>query len=128
MVTHSYMVTRSYIVTTHSLTYFSQPANVLLTEFSENATLKLADFGFAKHLAEASMAQTPCGTPLYMAPEIFEMHEYDAKVSIPSLTHSLTIYSLTHSLTHLLTFLLNCSCIHSFRRIYGVLVASFMKC
>ena len=88
MVTHSYMVTRSYIVTTHSLTYFSQPANVLLTEFSENATLKLADFGFAKHLAEASMAQTPCGTPLYMAPEIFEMHEYDAKVSIPSLTHS----------------------------------------
>lgn len=59
-----------------------KPANVLLTEFSENATLKLADFGFAKHLAEASMAQTPCGTPLYMAPEIFEMHEYDAKADL----------------------------------------------
>jgi serine/threonine-protein kinase ULK/ATG1 len=38
-----------------------KPANVLLSEFSERAILKLADFGFAKHLAEASMAQTPCG-------------------------------------------------------------------
>jgi len=72
---------------------------VLLTEFSENATLKLADFGFAKHLAEASMAQTPCGTPLYMAPEIFEMHEYDAKVR----TYS---YLLTGLLSYLLTYLL----------------------
>lgn len=59
-----------------------KPANVLLTECSENAVLKLADFGFAKHLTEASMAQTPCGTPLYMAPEIFEMQEYDAKADL----------------------------------------------
>ncbi len=86
---------------------------MLLTEFSENATLKLADFGFAKHLAEASMAQTPCGTPLYMAPEIFEMHEYDAKVR----THS---YLLAYSLTYLLTY--------SFRLIYGVLVVLCMRC
>lgn len=43
-----------------------KPANVLLSEFSENAILKLADFGFAKHLAGASLAQTRCGTPLYM--------------------------------------------------------------
>jgi serine/threonine-protein kinase ULK/ATG1 len=43
-----------------------KPANVLLNEFSENAILKLADFGFARHLEESSMAQTRCGTPLYM--------------------------------------------------------------
>ena len=43
-----------------------KPANVLLSESSEYATLKLADFGFAKHLAEASLAQTQCGSPLYM--------------------------------------------------------------
>lgn len=43
-----------------------KPANVLLSEDSDFAVLKLADFGFAKHLTEASMAQTPCGTPLYM--------------------------------------------------------------
>lgn len=28
-----------------------KPANILLSEMSENAVLKLADFGFAKHLA-----------------------------------------------------------------------------
>ena len=41
-----------------------KPANVLLSEFSDNAIVKIADFGFAKHLVEASMAQTPCGSPL----------------------------------------------------------------
>jgi serine/threonine-protein kinase ULK/ATG1 len=43
-----------------------KPANVLLSEPSEYAILKLADFGFAKYLAEASLAQTQCGSPLYM--------------------------------------------------------------
>ena len=43
-----------------------KPANVLLSEKSENAILKLADFGFARHLSTASLAQTRCGTPLYM--------------------------------------------------------------
>jgi serine/threonine-protein kinase ULK/ATG1 len=85
-----------------------KPANILLSENSENAIIKLADFGFAKHLAgetfrltpslpliqlsispahshlftEAALAQTPCGSPLYMAPEIFEMQEYDAKADL----------------------------------------------
>jgi len=59
-----------------------KPANILLSEFSTQAVLKIADFGFAKHLVEASMAQTPCGSPLYMAPEIFDMQEYDAKADI----------------------------------------------
>jgi serine/threonine protein kinase len=48
-----------------------KPANVLLSESSELAILKLADFGFAKHLSEASLAQTQCGTPLYMVNIIF---------------------------------------------------------
>lgn len=43
-----------------------KPANVLLSEFSDNAVLKLADFGFARQLTVASLAQTRCGTPLYM--------------------------------------------------------------
>lgn len=43
-----------------------KPANCLLSEPSEYAVLKLADFGFAKHLSEASLAQTQCGSPLYM--------------------------------------------------------------
>lgn len=59
-----------------------KPANVLLTEFSENAIVKLADFGFARYLLEAALAQTRCGTPLYMAPEILESKDYDAKADI----------------------------------------------
>ena len=61
-----------------------KPANVLLSESSEYATLKLADFGFAKHLAEASLAQTQCGSPLYM-------------VNIPLYMYT-TIYIYMHTL------------------------------
>ena len=34
--------------------------------------LKLADFGFARHLQTTSLAETLCGSPLYMAPEILQ--------------------------------------------------------
>ena len=43
-----------------------KPANVLMSEKSDNAVLKLADFGFARRLEAAAMAATSCGTPLYM--------------------------------------------------------------
>jgi len=39
--------------------------------------LKLADFGFARHLQTTSLAETLCGSPLYMAPEILQHHRYD---------------------------------------------------
>lgn len=39
-----------------------------------------ADFGFARHLESASLADTLCGSPLYMAPEILRYQRYDAKV------------------------------------------------
>lgn len=59
--------------------------NILLSEASSNAQLKIADFGFAKHLEEAAMAHSVCGTPLYMAPEVFDKHQYDSKVDIWSM-------------------------------------------
>lgn len=43
-----------------------KPQNLLLTAPRLDATLKIADFGFARHLAKASMAETICGSPLYM--------------------------------------------------------------
>ena len=46
----------------------------------ENATLKLADFGMAKALAEVEMTRTMCGSPLYMAPEVMQSRSYDYKV------------------------------------------------
>jgi serine/threonine-protein kinase ULK/ATG1 len=43
---------------------------------SEQFSLKIADFGFARHLQTASLAETLCGSPLYMAPEILQHHRY----------------------------------------------------
>lgn len=41
---------------------------------SQQFSLKIADFGFARHLESASLAETLCGSPLYMAPEILQHH------------------------------------------------------
>lgn len=45
-----------------------QQANYPSAQFA----LKIADFGFARHLQTASLAETLCGSPLYMAPEILQ--------------------------------------------------------
>ena len=44
--------------------------------------LKIADFGFARHLPTTTMAETLCGSPLYMAPEILRYEKYDAKADL----------------------------------------------
>ncbi|KAJ7641323.1 kinase-like protein [Roridomyces roridus] len=44
--------------------------------------LKVADFGFARSLPKAMMAETLCGSPLYMAPEILSYQKYDAKADL----------------------------------------------
>jgi serine/threonine-protein kinase ULK2 len=36
--------------------------------------VKIGDFGFARHLQTTSLAETLCGSPLYMAPEILQHH------------------------------------------------------
>ncbi|KAF2842674.1 Pkinase-domain-containing protein [Patellaria atrata CBS 101060] len=40
--------------------------------------LKIADFGFARFLPQTSLAETLCGSPLYMAPEILRYEKYGA--------------------------------------------------
>ena len=44
--------------------------------------LKLADFGFARVLPNTTLAETLCGSPLYMAPEILRYEKYDAKADL----------------------------------------------
>lgn len=44
--------------------------------------LKLADFGFARVLPKSSLAETLCGSPLYMAPEILRYEKYDHKADL----------------------------------------------
>ena len=66
--------------------YFVQrdlkPQNLLLSDNSSQAVLKIADFGFARHLQQQELADTLCGSPLYMAPEILQSHKYDAKADL----------------------------------------------
>ena len=61
-----------------------KPQNLLLSSTAPNATLKIADFGFARPLQPQGLAETLCGSPLYMAPEILNFHRYDAKVQLLS--------------------------------------------
>ncbi|CAL9083187.1 unnamed protein product [Musa acuminata var. zebrina] len=59
-----------------------KPQNLLLSTYDENATLKIADFGFARSLSPSTLADTLCGTPLYMAPEVMELKKYDGKADL----------------------------------------------
>lgn len=54
-----------------------KPQNVLLS--NDKKTLKIADFGFAKIIGSESLAETMCGSPLYMAPEIMKGRKYTSK-------------------------------------------------
>lgn len=44
--------------------------------------LKIADFGFARQLESAALAETLCGSPLYMAPEILSQHPYSSNADL----------------------------------------------
>lgn len=59
-----------------------KPQNLLLSTSGPDAVLKIADFGFARALAPQLMADTLCGSPLYMAPEILLSQRYDAKADL----------------------------------------------
>ena len=55
-----------------------KPENLLYGDKTDNAVLKVADFGLAKlsQGAEAELMTTACGTPGYVAPEILEGRGY----------------------------------------------------
>ncbi|XP_029294806.1 serine/threonine-protein kinase ULK1a isoform X2 [Cottoperca gobio] len=50
-----------------------------------NTCIKIADFGFARHLQTNTMAATLCGSPMYMAPEVIMSQNYDAKADLWSI-------------------------------------------
>ena len=59
-----------------------KPQNLLLTEATDDGVLKIGDFGFARQLGPSKLAETLCGSPLYMAPEILALKRYDAKADL----------------------------------------------
>ena len=54
-----------------------KPQNILLTLDQKN--IKVTDFNFARELYDNDLAQTMCGSPLYMAPEIIANNSYSVK-------------------------------------------------
>lgn len=51
-----------------------KPENVLLSDKTDNAKIKIADFGFARKVREGCI--TACGTPGYVAPEVISGKVY----------------------------------------------------
>ena len=47
--------------------------------------IKIADLGFARELHHEDMAETVCGTPLVMAPEVLNGRKYNHKADVWSL-------------------------------------------
>lgn len=57
----------------------SHPQSTVETDDSD---IKIADFGFAKRIADLLPKETACGTPGYVAPEILRGDRYGAEVDI----------------------------------------------
>lgn len=53
-----------------------KPQNIMI---NNSNNIKIADFGFARHFQTDTIAETLCGTPLYMAPEIMKNRKYNYK-------------------------------------------------
>jgi len=58
-----------------------KPDNLLLTTEGDEAVLKIADFGFAKRIGDGVL-HTPCGSPVYTAPEIIREESYNKSVDM----------------------------------------------
>ena len=59
-----------------------KPENLLLVSRTDDTTVKIANFGFAKKVEPPKKLTTLCGTPGYVAPEILEGLEYDTKADM----------------------------------------------
>ena len=62
-----------------------KPQNIMMRGRWPDLTLKIADFGFARFLHQNDLAETICGSPIYMAPEIQFNAPYTAAVDMWSL-------------------------------------------
>ncbi|KAI3441038.1 Protein kinase domain-containing protein [Psidium guajava] len=62
-----------------------KPQNILLSGSEKDKVLKVADFGLSRTLQSGYSADTVCGSPLYMAPEVLLFQKYDEKVDMWSI-------------------------------------------
>nr|GMD02485.1 serine/threonine-protein kinase ATG1t isoform X1 [Ipomoea batatas] len=66
-----------------------KPENILLSLCGNGPVLKIADFGMSRTLNPDEYAETVCGTPFYMAPEVLQFQRYNEKVKARPLMTSL---------------------------------------
>merc|ERR1711988_760186 len=61
-----------------------KPENILLKDDTEDAAIKITDFGlskiFADDLAGEVVMKTACGTPGYVAPEVLAHDQYSSQL------------------------------------------------
>mmetsp|Transcript_33392 Transcript_33392/g.42038 ORF Transcript_33392/g.42038 Transcript_33392/m.42038 type:complete len:386 (+) Transcript_33392:69-1226(+) len=62
-----------------------KPENLLLTSKDDDANIKIADFGFARHISKVQELEEACGTPGYVAPEILRGLKYSGKADVWSI-------------------------------------------
>lgn len=66
--------------------------NLLLTSKEDDSSIKIADFGFAKHAPTPTSLKTQCGSPAEIAPEILGRKHYGVKCDMWSV--GVILYSL----------------------------------
>ena len=59
-----------------------KPENILMMDKTDNADIRLVDFGLGKMLGPGEKCNDPFGTFSYVAPEALEEKEYDFKVDL----------------------------------------------
>ena len=89
-----------------------KPENLLFRTPEDNADLLIADFGLSRIMDEEAfhVLTTTCGTPGYMAPEIFRKSGHGKPVYVPFPLHSIPHYSqLPYPSPHHYPSLMTCS-------------------
>lgn len=69
-----------------------KPENILFSDKNEKSALKIADFGLSTFIGKKEKLKEQCGTPGFMAPEIFTPEGYDENVDVFSL--GIILYTL----------------------------------
>ena len=62
-----------------------KPENILMTDKSENADIRLLDFGLSKIIGPTEKCTEPYGTLSYVAPEVLKEKPYDKSVDLWSI-------------------------------------------
>lgn len=72
-----------------------KPGNLLLS--ADRQIIKIADFNFARILEDNNLAETLCGSPLYMAPEILGNKNYTTSSDLWSI--GIILYEMVYGTT-----------------------------